>query len=158
MAEFGAALHQAGFSFIKHAGRFVDQYHRIPHHSMLPVTDARGRTLRRETLAALKRWRARYEASLKARAEIEQRQLALAAAIAPRALPLCRSDLTGPEAVAQLADDFLLATAASEGVSFKSLINKGWRAAQLREHSDAARALADRRSVIVTSSQPVQGK
>lgn len=148
VAEFRAALHDLGFAWLKNAGRFIDERHRGAHRFMVPVADGRGRIARRETLAALKSWRAGHEAGLRAKAELQERQLALAAAIAPRALPPCRADLRDAEAVAQLADDFLIASAASEGVSFKSLINKGWCAEQLRRHGDAARALADRRQVV----------
>jgi hypothetical protein len=152
VAAFRAALDRAGFAFLKQSGRFVDRHHRVPHRYLLPVTDARGRLRRRDTLAALAAWRAEYEAGLAASAAQQQQRIALAERLAPKAVPGCRADLTDAAAIAQLADDFLTRAAGFGCIEFKALIQMGWSAAQLREHGDAARAVADRKA---TSSQTV---
>jgi hypothetical protein len=118
----------------------------------MPVTDARGRMQRRESLAALKAWRAEHEARLAASTKLQQQRIALAGRLAPQVVPGCRADLTDAAAIAQLADDFLTRAAGYGSIDFKSLIQLGWSAAQLREYGDPARAVADRKA---TSSQPV---
>lgn len=106
----------------------------------------RGRLQRRETLVALKAWRAEHETRLAASAALQQQRLALAERLAPQVVPGCRADLTEAAAIAQLADDYLTRAAGYGSIDFKSLIQMGWSAAQLREHGDAARALADRKA------------
>ena len=154
-AEFRAALQESGFTYLKQLERFVDRRDMTGRRSYLPVTDERGRIQRRATLAALKAWRAEREASLAAKAAIEQQRIALAERLAPKAMPGCRADLTDADAVAQLADDYLTRTAAAGSIEFKALIQMGWSAAQLREHGDAARTLADRKA---TTSPTVASK
>jgi hypothetical protein len=68
--------------------------------------------------------------------------------LAPQSMPGCRADLTDAAAIAQLADDFLIRAACFGDVEFKALIQMGWSAAQLREHGDAARAVADRKALL----------
>lgn len=142
-AEFRRQLAQQGFSFLPLSVEFVDRWNRGgPRIAAIK----RGRGIdRRATLEALQAARAAAqarEAAVEAkRAERER----TAAAIAPHVLPPCRADLDGAAAIAQLADDFLIGTTLAEGISFKSLIYKGWRAAQLRAYADEARSVADRR-------------
>jgi hypothetical protein len=147
VAEFRAALAKEGFTFLKQSGRFVDNRNRYPFRNLLPVTDGRRRVRRIETLAALKAWRGEHEAGLAARAALEQQRIALAQRLAPQSMPGCRADLTDAAAIAQLADDFLIRAAGFGDVDFKALIQMGWSAAQLREHGDAARAVADRKAM-----------
>jgi hypothetical protein len=152
-AEFRRRLAADGFTFLPLSGEFIDTHHRG---AARIAAVKRGRTIdRRTTLAALHHARAVEQARLAAvdgaRAERER----IAATIAPQVLSPCRADLEGPAAIAQLADDFLSGCTTQEGISFKSLISKGWRAAQLRTYADEARAVADRRQIATCEIMPL---
>lgn len=146
--EFRDALVDNGFAYL---GRSVDKYVdiRMPRPGRLfePVTNAKRQTLRRETLAALLAGRAEIAEAQRLIRAVNDRRQAIAARIAPVAVPPCRADLNGAVAIAQLADDYLVRLASAGSVDFKGLIQMGWSAAQLREHADAARAVADRKAV-----------
>ncbi|MBN8987454.1 MAG: phospholipase [Rhizobiales bacterium] len=146
--QFRDALVDNGFAYL---GRTVDRYVDIrsprPGRLFEPVVNAKRQTLRRETLAALLAGRNEVAEAQRLIREANDRRLAAAAAIAPVALPTCRADLTDTAAIAQLADDFLTRIASAGSVDFKGLIQMGWRPEQLRQHADAARAVADRRAV-----------
>jgi DNA invertase Pin-like site-specific DNA recombinase len=146
--QFRDALLDHGFAWLTPIGRYIDIRQRVPGRYLAPVKDARGRILRTRTLAALLAARAEVEAAQEVIRAANARRQAIAAKIAPHVLPPCRADLTGTRAIAQLADDFILGTTTAEGIDFKSLINKGWSASQLREHAEAARAVADRKQVV----------
>ncbi len=146
--EFRDTLVDNGFAYL---GRTVDKYVDIfgprPGQLFEPVRNAKRQTLRRETLAALLGARQeRVEAQRLIRQANERRQQ-IAGRIAPQVFSPCRADLVGAPAIAQLADDYLTRLASAGSVEFKALIQMGWTAAQLREHADAARAVADRRAV-----------
>lgn len=146
--DFRDALRQHGF--VEHAliDRFSDS--RNPKAGTVkPVRTAKGKLKRRLTLDRLLTARQAAEAEQAAARADQQRREQTAASIAPHVLPPCRADLTGPAAIAQLADDFVLALTTSEGITHQALIQKGWRSAQLAEHAEAARTLADRRQTLV---------
>nr|GAJ35133.1 hypothetical protein BDOA9_0143320 [Bradyrhizobium sp. DOA9] len=108
--------------------------------------DETGRhLLRRASIESCLAARAAYEAELAEKERAEQQKAALAAQLAPSALAPCRADLDGPAAVNQLADDFIVQTTHGEGVAFGQLIRLGWQAEQLKQHSPAARIVAQRR-------------
>lgn len=97
---------------------------------------------RRASLAALFADReARRLAAERAAAEKAERE-AVAARLAPQSVPPARDTLAGADAIAQLADDFLLITTRQEGVTTADLVRLGWQRPQIVEHLEAARSLA----------------
>jgi hypothetical protein len=139
-AAFDQQLKLHGFFHIRAENRFADVRARG-----CPRTEAvmRGSRIDRQaTLDALQRDRkARQDAAAAAEAvQIERERVA--GLIAPVALPAARAGLEGAEAIAQLADDFIVLTTRSDGAAFPDLMRMGWRKSQLFEHADAARNLA----------------
>ncbi len=145
--EFKAALQLNHFHHDRLSNRFIDttsgNWSERPFlHVYAGVRDARGRLKRQETLDKLLSERGDRHA-LMAAAEAERTEHArLAAAIAPVALPPARDALTGPAAIAALADDIIAISTRSEGAALPDLLRLGWRKSQVFEHADAARALA----------------
>lgn len=148
--EFRNLLLDNGFAFL---GRGVDAYIDLhhPRRGRIEAIKEGARICRQATFDALLAARGKAEAEKKATEAMRSKLEAAAARIAPTALPACRADLKGAAAVAQLADDFVTASGTIEGVTFASLIQKGWRATQLNEHGPAARAVADRRQSLMVA-------
>lgn len=127
-------------------GRFLDLRHPAARRQILPVLDETGRHMLRDaSIQSCLAARAAYEAELAEIAKAEQQKAALAEELAPAAIASCRADLDGPEAVSQLADDFIVQTTRNDGVVFADLIRMGWQAEQLKRHTPAARIVAHRR-------------
>lgn len=145
LIEFRHALVDQGFCWLTPIGQYIDIRHPRPGRYLAPVTDTRGRILRQKTLDALLAWRTEAEAEKARDTREAARRQAIAEAIAPCALPVARSSLQGAEAVAQLADDFIVASTRADGVVKADLLRMGWLAEQLREHAETARAVAYRR-------------
>jgi hypothetical protein len=146
--QFRDAVIDNGFAYL---GRSIDAYIDIRHPkrgTIKPVT-AGKQTLRRETFAALLAARTTAEIEKTLAAAERARTEAVAAAIAPSALPPCRADLTEAAAIAQLADDYLTRMASAGCVGFGDLLQMGWNADQLKQLGDAARAVADRKQIAV---------
>jgi hypothetical protein len=142
-SAFDQQLKLHGFFHIRAEGRFADARAKG-----CPRTEPvlRGKRIdRKATLDALIAARkGRQDALATAEAaQIERERVA--ALIAPRALPAARAGLDGAEAIAQLADDFIVLTTRSEGAALPDLLRMGWRKSQVFEHADAARALAAER-------------
>jgi len=146
--EFRNALTDHGFVHLPGLDRYVDIQSRQVGRYLEPVKNA-GKTLRRATIAALLAARAeRNQAQTLIRAANDRRQK-LAGKIAPQVLPPCRADLKAAAAIAQLADDYLSRLASAGCVGFGDLLQMGWSADQLKQHGDAARAVADRKQSMV---------
>jgi len=143
--EFRHSLADHGFAFIRPVNGYVDIYHPVPGRYVPPVTDARGRVCYQATLDLLFATRKADEAVKARAAEEARRQAAIADAVAPKALPVARATLQGPQAIAQLADDFVVASTRSEGVVKADLLLLGWTGEQIEAHAPAARLLAYRR-------------
>lgn len=144
-AEFNRQIKLQGFAAVGATGGFIDLTRKGEQLQRLEgVREGRG-LKRRETLAALLAGRAKRKAADarvdRARAKRER----IAAAIAPVAVSPVREGLSGPAAIAQLAEDFVVQSTRSEGVVFSDLLLMGWNAEQIREHEQAARLLAYRR-------------
>lgn len=126
--------------------RFLDLRHAKANRHILPVMDEAGRTMLREaSIQSCLAARAAYEAELALAARAEQSKADLAEQLAPAAIAPCRADLDGPAAVNQLADDFIVSTTRNDGVVWLDLIRLGWTGPQLKQHTDAARIVAQRR-------------
>jgi len=126
--------------------RFLDLMHPKAGRHVLPVMDKTGRRMLREaSIASCLAARAAYEASLAEAEHAEQQKAVLAGRLAPASIAPCRADLDGPAAVSQLADDFILQTTRNDGVVYVDLIRMGWTGPQLKQHSNAARIVAQRR-------------
>ncbi|WP_051052577.1 hypothetical protein [Bradyrhizobium liaoningense] len=125
--------------------RFLDLRYPEARRHVLPVLNEAGQLLRGASIQSCLAARAAYEAELAMKARAEAEKVALAERLAPASLPPCRADLDGPAAVNQLADDFIVQTTHGEGVVFGQLIRLGWTGLQLKQHSDAARIVAQRR-------------
>lgn len=139
-ADFALQLKLHGFLHLRAEGRFADVRAKG-----CPRTEPvmRGKRLNRQaTLDALIAARkARQDAAAAAEAiQIERERVA--ETIAPRALPSARGSLVGADAIAQLADDFIVISTRSEGAALPDLVRMGWRKSQVFEHADAARMLA----------------
>ncbi|QDP20696.1 phospholipase [Bradyrhizobium cosmicum] len=137
---FDQQLKLHGFFHIRAEGRFADVRAKG-----CPRTEPvmRGKRIDRQaTLAALLAARnARAEAAAATEAvQIERERVA--SLIAPVAMPPARASLDGAEAIAQLADDFIVLTTRSDGAALPDLLRMGWRKSQVFEHTDAARNLA----------------
>lgn len=145
LIEFRHALVDNGFAWIRPSNVFVDILFPRAGRYTSPVTDKRGHTLRQATLDRLFADRELARAEKAEAAAESRRQAAIAETIAPRAAPIARATLQGPAAVAQLADDFIVAATRNEGVVKADLILMGWLPSQLGEHAEAARQLAYRR-------------
>jgi hypothetical protein len=145
--EFRVALIDRGFCYLTPIDRYIDIRHPQPGRYLEPVKTARGAIDRRRTLEALSRARRETELARAKIRETNNRRQALASKIAPSVLPRCRADLANSAAIAQLADDYLTRLASAGCVNFSDLIQMGWTAGQLKEHGDAARAVADRKAV-----------
>ncbi|TYL80152.1 phospholipase [Bradyrhizobium cytisi] len=145
-SDFKYQLKLHSLAYLPNIRRFLDLMHPKAGRHILPVMDATGRRMMRNAsihscLAA----RSAYEAELALKARAEQNKADLAERLAPAAIAPCRADLDGPAAVNQLADDFVLQTTRSDGVVYVDLIRMGWTGAQLKQHTDAARIVAQRR-------------
>lgn len=126
--------------------RFLDLRYAKARRHVLPVMDDAGRHIRREaSIQSCLAARAAYEAELAEAERAEQGKVDLAERLAPAAIAPCRADLDGPAAVNQLADDFIVSTTRNDGVVWLDLIRLGWTGTQLKQHSDAARIVAQRR-------------
>lgn len=139
-ADFRRQLAAAGFTFLPLTAQFIDSHHRS---APRVAAVMRGKTIdRRATLATLHAARETHLArQAQAAAEMQQRE-AIAAKIAPVAMPAPRGTLIGGEAIAQLADDLVVANTRNEGVTAADLVRIGWRRSQIDEHLEPARALA----------------
>ncbi|WP_448031513.1 phospholipase [Bradyrhizobium liaoningense] len=144
--DFAYQLRVHSLAFLPNINRFIDLKHPKAGRHILPVMDETGRHMRREaSIESCLAARAAYEAELAEKARAEQQKADLADRLAPSALPPCRADLDGPAAVNQLADDFIVQTTRNDGVVFADLIRMGWQAEQLKQHTPAARIVAQRR-------------
>ena len=144
--DFAHQLRLHSLAWLPNINRFLDlRYPKAGRH-ILPVMAKDGRTmLRGASIQSCLAARAAYEAELALAARAEQAKADLAARLAPAAIAPVRADLEGPAAVNQLADDFILQTTHGEGVVFGQLIRLGWTGPQLKQHTDAARIVAQRR-------------
>lgn len=144
--DFAYQLRLHSLAWLPNINRFIDLLYPKASRHILPVMDETGRTVRREaSIQSCLAARAAYEAELAERARAEQGKADLAEQLAPAAIAPCRADLDGPAAVNQLADDFIVQTTHGEGVVFGQLIRLGWQAEQLKQHTPAARIVAQRR-------------
>ncbi|MBR0855636.1 phospholipase [Bradyrhizobium liaoningense] len=126
--------------------RFLDLRHPEARRHILPVmNDAGTHMLREASIRSCLAARAAYEAELAMQVRAEAVKVELAGRLAPAAIAPCRADLDGPAAVNQLADDFIVQTTRSDGVVYVDLIRMGWTGAQLKQHTGAARIVAQRR-------------
>jgi len=134
-------------AYLPNIDRFLDlRYPKAGRH-VVALRDAAGRLLRRASIDSCLAARAAYEAELAEQTRAEQQKADLATRLAPSALAPCRADLTGPAAVNQLADDFIVQSTRNDGVVFVDLIRMGWTGVQLKQHAPAARIVAQRRQV-----------
>lgn len=143
--EFAHALRLHSLGWLPGVDRFVDLQHPHARRYILPVKDARGRLLREASIHSCLAARAAYEAELAEQLAEAERKAALAGLLAVSALPPPRADLDGPAAVSQLADDFIVQATRNDGVVYRDLIRMGWTGAQLKQHVEAARIVAQRR-------------
>lgn len=144
--DFAYQLRLHSLAYLRNIDRFIDLKHPKAGRYVLPVLDeAGGRLLREASLHSCLAARAAYEAELAEKARAEQTKADLAEQLAPAAIAPCRADLDGPAAVNQLADDFIVQTTRHDGVVFADLIRMGWQAEQLKQHTPAARIVAQRR-------------
>jgi hypothetical protein len=144
--DFAWQLRLHSLAFLPNINRFIDLRYPEARRHILPVMAEDGRTLLREaSIRSCLAARAAYEAELAEKARAEQNKADLAGRLAPAAIAPCRADLDGPAAVNQLADDFILQTTRNDGVVFADLIRMGWQAEQLKQHTPAARIVAQRR-------------
>ncbi|UPT93928.1 phospholipase [Bradyrhizobium barranii subsp. apii] len=143
--DFAWQLRLHSLAYLPNIDRFIDLRHPKAGRHILPVLNEAGRMLRDASIQSCLAARAAYEAELALRARAEQTKADLAERLAPAAIAPCRADLDGPAAVNQLADDFILQTTRNDGVVFGDLIRMGWQAEQLKQHSSAARIVAQRR-------------
>lgn len=145
-SDFAYQLKLHSLAWLPNIRRFIDLRYPKAGRNVLPVMDAEGRhMLRGASITSCLAARAAYEAELAEQARAGQRKADLAEQLAPAAIAPCRADLDGPAAVNQLADDFILQTTRSDGVVYVDLIRMGWTGAQLKQHTDAARIVAQRR-------------
>lgn len=143
--DFAHQLRLHSLGWLPGIDRFVDLQHPHARRYILPVKDARGRLRRQASIASCLAARAAWEAELAEQLRAAERKAALAGQLAVSALPPCRADLEGPAAVSQLADDFIVQTTRNDGVVYVDLIRMGWTGAQLKQHVEAARIVAQRR-------------
>lgn len=144
--DFAYQLRVHSLAFLPNINRFIDLKHPKAGRHILPVMDETGRHMRREaSIESCLAARAAYEAELAEKTRAEQQKADLADRLAPSALAPCRADLDGPAAVNQLAEDFIVQTTRNDGVVFADLIRMGWQAEQLKQHTPAARIVAQRR-------------
>ncbi|CUT12504.1 hypothetical protein BF49_3584 [Bradyrhizobium sp.] len=145
-SDFKHQLRLHSLAYLPNINRFLDLIHPKAGRHILPVMDETGRRmLRGASLHSCLAARSAYEAELAEQARAEQQKLDMAERLAPCAIAPCRADLDGPEAVSQLADDFIVHTTRNDGVAFIDLIRMGWTGPQLKRHTDAARIVAHRR-------------
>ncbi|UEM09044.1 phospholipase [Bradyrhizobium barranii subsp. barranii] len=143
--DFAWQLRLHSLAYLPNIDRFIDLRHPKAGRHILPVLNEAGRMLRDTSIQSCLAARAAYEAELAEIAKAEQQKAALAEQLAPAAIAPCRADLEGPQAVSQLADDFIVQTTRNDGVVWADLVRLGWTGPQLKRHSDAARIVAQRR-------------
>jgi hypothetical protein len=141
--QFRATCHDEGFAWLGGTvQKFVDLRFRVFGRYILPVRNARGQILHAETLTALRASRAASEQEREQAAAEAARKVALAARLAPQAMPKPRAGLTEAEAIAVMADDLRHANARESGVKRSDMLLLGWTRAQLDQYGDLARQTA----------------
>lgn len=144
VSEFRSKCNEFGFAYLGATlDRFIDIRFPKAGDYIEPVKDSRKRTLRQKTLDVLLAHRARRQDDKRAHDALTQLKLQVAEAVAPTALNLARSTLSGPAAIRQLAEDLRIASSmVGEGVTRRDMVLKGWSYEQLTEYEALARQTA----------------